>query len=69
MEVDFSVKDYDYNLRDGNLDSEAKGVVKSKKNFPYFIEDGKKVIFKPLSRTKPFSTPYFAYSEVVGQQF
>lgn len=65
MEVDFSVKDYDYNLRDGNLDSEAKGVVKSKKNFPYFIEDGKKVIFKPLSRTKPFSTPYFAYSEVV----
>ncbi len=65
MEVDFNVKEYNYDLRDGNLDSEAKGVVKSKKNFPYFIEDGKKVIFKPLSRTKPFSNPYFAYSEVV----
>lgn len=65
MEVDFSVKEYNYDLRDGNLDREAKGVVKSKKNFPFFIEDGKKVIFKPLSKTKPFSTPYFAYSEVV----
>ncbi len=65
MKLDFTVKEYDYDLRDGNLDSEAKGIVKSKKNFPYFIENGKKVIFKPLSRTKPFSTPYFAYSEVV----
>ncbi len=65
MKFDFAVKEYDYNLRDGNLNSEAKGVVKSKKDFPYFIDDGKKIIFKPLSRTKPLSTPYFAYSEVV----
>lgn len=65
MKFDFAVKEYDYSLRDGNLDSEAKGVVKSKKNFPYFLVDGKKLIFKPLSRTKPLSTPYFAYSEVV----
>lgn len=65
MNIDYHVYTYDYNLRDGELDAEAKGVVKSKKNFPYFLENGKKMIFKPLSKTKPLSTPYFAYSELV----
>lgn len=65
MNIDYHVYKYDYNLRDGCLDSEAKGEVKSKKYFPYFYEEGKKKIFKPLSKTKPLSTPYFAYSEVV----
>ena len=65
MKIDYQVRKYDYNKRAGNLDAEAKGKVKSKKYFPYFYEDGKKIIFKPLSKTKPLSTPYFAYSEVV----
>lgn len=65
MKIDYKVRNYDYNKRSGNLDVEAKGKVKSKKYFPYFYEDGKRKIFKPLSKTKPFSTPYFAYSELV----
>ena len=65
MKIDYKVRQYDYNKRSGNLDAEAKGKVKSKKYFPYFYEDGKKIIFKPLSKTKPYSTPYFAYSELV----
>ncbi|MDE6292477.1 MAG: hypothetical protein K2L98_02215, partial [Bacilli bacterium] len=65
MKIDYKVRQFDYNKRAGNLDAEAKGKVKSKKYFPYFYEDGKKIIFKPLSKTKPYSTPYFAYSELV----
>lgn len=65
MNIDYHVYKYDYNLRDGCLDAEAKGEVKSKKYFPYFYENGKKIIFKPLSKTKPLSTPYFAYSELI----
>lgn len=64
MKFDWNVYDYDYNDKVRNLDSMAKGVVKSNKFFPVFLENGKEVIFKPLSKTKPFSTPYFAYSEV-----
>lgn len=65
MKIDFNVYNYDYDKRAGNLKAEAKGVVKSQKYFPYFYEDGKKIIYKPLSKTKPLSTPYFAFSEVV----
>lgn len=65
MNIDYNVYTYDYNLRDGSLDVEAKGKVKSKKYFPFFYEDGKKMIFKPLSKTKPLLTPYFAYSELI----
>lgn len=62
---DFSVQEFDYEKRDGNLINEAKCEPKSKKNFPYFYRDGKKIIFKPLSKTKPLTTPFFSYSEVV----
>lgn len=65
MDIDYTIYEYQYDKRNGNLDSEAKSVVKSKKHFPYFYIDGKKIIYKPLSKTKPLSTPYFAYSEVV----
>ncbi len=65
MKIDYSVRNYDYLKRDGNLQVEAQGKVKSKKYFPYFYEGKTKKIFKPLSKSKPFSTPYFAYSEVV----
>ena len=47
-----------------NLDIEAKGNVKSTKYFPVFLINGEEYIFKPLSKTKPLTTPLFAYSEV-----
>lgn len=47
-----------------NLSVQAQGTVKSNKFFPVFLENEKEIIFKPLSKTKPLSTPYFAYSEV-----
>ena len=64
MTFDWNVYHYDYRNRLRNLTSSAKGVVKSNKFFPVFLEDGKEKVFKPLSKTKPLSTPYFAYSEV-----
>ena len=64
MEFNWQVNNYDYRNRSGNLTSEAQGKVKSKKYFPTFSVDGKEIVFKPLSKTKPFTTPYFAYSEV-----
>lgn len=64
MRFDWNVYNYDYDDKVRNLDNMSQGVVKSNKFFPVFLEDGKEVIFKPLSKTKPFSTPYFAYSEV-----
>ena len=48
----------------GNLNVEAHGVVKSTKYFPIYKVNDKDMIFKPLSKTKPFATPLFAYSEV-----
>ena len=59
-----SVKEYDIKNKKRNLDIEAKGEVKSTKYFPVFEELDKERIFKPLSKTKPYSTPLFAYSEV-----
>ena len=48
----------------GILKSEASSSVKSTKIFPIYFIDGKKMIYKPLSKTKPLTTPFFAYSEV-----
>ena len=52
---------YNYTERTGNLKAEAAGVVKSEKHFPIF--DGN-LVFKPLTKSKPLSTPLFAYAEV-----
>lgn len=60
----FDIKEYDYENRKRNLTTKASGVVSSTKYFPVFEEDGKEKIFKPLSKTKPYSTPLFSYSEV-----
>lgn len=65
MEINYKVKEVDYHNRLRNLDITAQSKVKSDKFFPVFMIDGKERIFKPLSKTKPFTTPYFAYSEVV----
>jgi len=64
MEINCDVEHYNYCDRYRNLDVEAKGVTKSQKFFPVFLNDGKEEIFKPLSKTKPLLTPFFAYSEV-----
>lgn len=47
-----------------NLDVVVNSKVKSTKFFPVFMIDGEEYIFKPLSKTKPLTTPLFAYSEV-----
>ena len=60
-EINYAVSHYDYADRIGNLEAEAVGVVKGEKHFPVYEGN---VIFKPLSKSKPFSTPFFAYAEV-----
>jgi hypothetical protein len=58
--IDMVMK-YVYDNRIGNLTAEAVGVVKGEKHFPVFEND---MIFKPLTKSKPMSTPLFAYAEV-----
>jgi len=60
----FRVIDLDDLEKIGNLKTEAHSKVKSTKYFPIYNIDGKTMIFKPLSKTKPLTTPFFAYSEV-----
>ena len=52
---------FQYADRVGNLTAEAVGVVKGEKHFPMF--EGR-MVFKPLTKSKPLSTPLFAYAEV-----
>ena len=63
--MDFYVQTFQYCDRIGNLTAESKGVVKGEKHFPVF-EGGR--IFKPLTRSKPFTTPLFAYAEFFWSQ-
>lgn len=65
MKINYDVLKVDYRTRLRNLSVSAQSSVKSDKFFPVFLIDGNEKIFKPLSKTKPLSTPYFAYSEVV----
>ena len=61
----FNIAEVNYSNRHRNLNVEATSKVKSTKFFPVYIDgEGTEVIFKPLSNTKPMSTPFFAYSEV-----
>lgn len=55
----YTTKEYNYSTKSGNLNAEA--VVKGEKHFPVF--EGK-LVFKPLTKSKPFSGPLFAYAEV-----
>lgn len=64
MEELFKVVNLEQMKKVGLLKIEAHSNVKSTKLFPIYIIDGKKMIFKPLSKTKPLTTPLFAYSEV-----
>lgn len=64
-DIDFSIQKLNYKDRISNLTNKASGVVKSNKFFPTYKIDNKNYIFKPLSKTKPLTTPLFSYSEVV----
>ena len=57
----YTTKEYNYSTKSGNLNAEAVGVVKGEKHFPVF--EGK-LVFKPLTKSKLFSGPLFAYAEV-----
>lgn len=64
-QISYEITELNYHDRSGNLKAQASGVVKSEKFFPYYIQKNKeKIIFKPLSKTKPLTTPLFAYAEV-----
>ena len=63
MEKLFKVINLDIKDKTGNLVAEAHSKVKSTKYFPTFKLNGKLMIFKPLSKTKPMTTPFFAFSE------
>lgn len=60
----FEITELDIKDKSGNLKKEAIGKVSSTKYFPTFNCSGVDKIFKPLSKTKPYSTPLFSYSEV-----
>lgn len=60
----FKIIDLDNKDKIGKLKAEAHSTVSSTKYFPIYMINGKKMIFKPLSKTKPLTTPFFAYSEV-----
>lgn len=52
-----------YNNRKGLLDIKANSNPPSTKFFPIYEVNNNDYIFKPLSYTKPFATPFFCYSE------
>lgn len=60
----FRIEELNIKDKKGNLKSEASSKISSTKYFPIFDIAGKEKIFKPLSKTKPLSTPLFSYSEV-----
>ena len=61
QKANYSSQIYEYSSRTRNLTAETVGVVKGEKYFPVFNENS---VFKPLTKSKPFSTPLFAYAEV-----
>jgi len=61
----YDVTYIDYFEKDGIMRYTNTGVVESKKFFPIYGKN----IFKPLSRSKPLTTPLFAYSEVFWSYF
>ena len=64
-DLDLNIKILNYNDRNDALVSKSDGIVECYKCFPYYYINGNKMLFKPLSKEKPFMTPLFAYSEVI----
>lgn len=58
--LNFDLTTLKYSERDGNLSVESNSNPPSTKYFPIFGDK----IFKPLSYTKPLTTPLFSYGEV-----
>lgn len=56
----YKVQQIDFKDKTDLIIYNSSGVVQSKKYFPIYSDK----IFKPLSKTKPYTTPLFAYSEV-----
>lgn len=63
--INYDIICVNYDNREGKLNVEASGVVKSCKFFPTYNLKGQNYIFKPLSKTKPLTTPLFSYAEVI----
>ena len=64
MEFDFKVRHVEYAAKSDMLIKNSSGVVKCMKYFPVYGTGDEKEIFKPLSKTKPLTTPLFGLSEV-----
>ena len=64
MEELFKVIDLSDKEKIGVMVAEAHSKVKSTKEFPLYMIDGKKMIYKPLSKTKPLTTPFTRFSIV-----
>ena len=61
--ADYTSKTYNYSKRLGNLTAEAVGVIKGEKHFPVFAD---RIIFKPLTKSKPLSTRIIQLSSFEG---
>lgn len=64
MTFDFNIYNFNFEDKVGIIEKDSTGVVKCKKAFPIYMINGKENIFKPLSKTKPLTTPLFGFSEV-----
>lgn len=62
--LDFKILEVDYHCRENEMLVKANSKVSSVKTFPIYTVNGQKMLFKPLSYTKPLTTPFFAYAEV-----
>lgn len=60
----FEIIELDYNYKDNELIIKASSKISSIKTFPIYTIDNQEMLFKPLSYTKPLTTPFFAYAEV-----
>ena len=66
----FDVKELNYDDRSSMFTAVSEGNPPSVKKFPVYKDaKGADLLFKPLSRTKPFCTPLFAYAEVWWSYF
>ena len=62
--LNLEILELDYHHRNEEFIVEANSKVSSTKTFPIYNIHDQKMLFKPLSYTKPLTTPFFAYAEV-----
>lgn len=66
MENIFHVTDLTKESPMEQLIAEAHSQVKSRKVFQVYEKDGQKMIFKPLSKSKPLTTPFLHIVKCFG---